>query len=200
MKNKNTVIKGVLLGIAAIVVLIAGFNDDSNLNLSGLLSSLGITSSETSQPEESQSDKEDELSKKIKDYFSDYFSNNENYVFETVSVFDWSSEGASITGYYDKNELVLLKTEIFGSLGREDYSYYIIDENTRFTIKRKYDYSGAIDDDSFSVTKESAKIYLTLNEKTYNFDVSTMKITEEISQEDFDKDLFSSSLEKLKAK
>ena len=200
MKNKNTVIKGVLLGIAAIVVLIAGFNDDSNLNLSGLLSSLGITSSESSQTEESQSDKEDELSKKIKDYFSDYFSNNENYVFETVSTLDWSSEGASITGYYDKNELVLLKTEIFGSIGREDYSYYIIDENTRFTIKRKYEYSGTIDDDSFSITKESVKTYLTLNEKTYSFDVSTMKITEEISKEDFDKDLFSSSLEKLKEK
>lgn len=200
MNIKYKIIKVVLALMTVVCVCSScgessnNFETTENSSLSSRIDSSRIEIS-SSNEELSAIEENNELEKKIKDYFAYHFSNDGNYTCKEASLSGFSSEGASIEGYYYDDVLEIMNISVYGELGSYTSSYHFIDSETVFCIEKTREYTTHIMEDDWSVEREYDRVYIVLNGESYKFDILKMKPAEK--DEDFSKELFDAAISVL---
>ncbi len=190
MKFKLTILFVALISITQL--LSSCSSKENELNSSEEASVVSENEAETSAISEQESndnsistvddENKDSLGEKINKYFSENLFSNEYSTFKTSLMNGVSAEGAVVRGYYQNDDLKLIKIQSYGELGRAFWDFYIVDSETTFVIVNKQDYSAGLaleEPEDIYVEKECTKAYVILQDKVYEYDSVKMDIAAE---------------------
>lgn len=177
------------LSLATAICLLASCSSSENDNSAASVQevessevSIVSTTDESAVSTSEELTKENEVDKKIRNYFSEQLFSNEFSNFKTALMYGISAEGALVRGYYHDNDLKLIKIKAYGETGRWFLNFYLIDSETIFVVDDKQEYSTAIalaEPEDIYVKKECTKAYVILEGKEYEYDSNKMVLVDE---------------------
>lgn len=125
----------------------------------------------------------DEIKNQIENFTQDLKENKDNYQVKEVDLYDVSSQGGMIVGYYHDKELRHIEVGIFGEMGRVLYDVYYINEGLIYLIKVDIEYDKPVYEDDFKVLEENIDEYIIISNKIFEYDKELKTVSDETASE-----------------
>ena len=82
----------------------------------------------------------EQFTAEAEDYFRSFFAENAAYSKKTISFEDGPSEGGEVNAYYKNGTLTRLTLSAFGSMGKTETDYFIIDSDRIYSVSLNCEY------------------------------------------------------------
>ncbi len=89
----------------------------------------------------------------IQKIYKETQQNKESYTQLIHDDFENSSEGAKVTSFKNDDEIRLIETVYYGHLGKNQYEYYLADDQLYFVIVANYRYNAPPTEPEYDFTK-----------------------------------------------
>ncbi len=105
----------------------------------------------------------EELKKIVDDNIKNINEHIFTYDSSEIDIFDFSTEGGLAKAFYNKNDLVLIKIELFFELGKIYNDYYFKNNEIIFVLQQKFAYKRPIYYDEQTAKENNDNEYFDLN-------------------------------------
>lgn len=121
----------------------------------------------------------DTVNDKITDYFRGYFLNNKNYEKTEKDIFDSSSEGGTVEGFWLDNNLKMMRLHLYGEMGKIQTDYYIIDDNIIYTVITITEYDKPFYMDDVNIKVYYKELFI-IDDKVMVYDTDKADLVESV--------------------
>ena len=134
-----------------------------------------------------------DINERIASFFDNFEKNKSLAEKKEVELISYSTEGGSVTGYYNDNTIQHIEVEIYGELGRMEYLAYYISTSLKYYIITNIKYDKPMYEDDFEISEETTERYVLYGNKIYQYDKENLILVDSFKYNevftDFEKEL-----------